>query len=534
MKGTIGVRLALWYAGVFVSSVGVAVLITYALLAGSLRLRDQEIVVSTLRDYAQRYEAGGLAAVVQAVEMEQRAGTRERLFVRVLGRGQDLRFATMPPEWGSFDVDRLGAERGGLQRAPAVNRDAVLEVASTRLWDGTLLQVGKSTESRELLLGRFRAVALVVSLAILLVGGTGGYVLTRSTLAPVRELASVTRRIVATGRTDARVPTGTTGDALDDLTASFNAMLDRIDALIVGMRDALDNVAHDLRTPLARLRVTAERALASGSPEAQREALADCLEESDRILAVLNTLMDISEAETGTMRLSVERVALADLAREVAELYDDVAAEKQARIDVAADADAVVSGDRERLRQAVANLVDNALKYGPAGGRVGVEVRRDAAGASIAVRDEGPGHSRRGTASGLGSAVPRRPEPERARPRPRPEPRPRLRRRTRRPRRGPEPTRPRQHVHAVSAAPNRSPEGATQASGAEAPREATGRRDATPHVRSRATHPHLATSAPRTNSAFRTTAEDSELLRHSDSWAFRPVPAPRSGRLSPL
>ena len=116
MKGTIGVRLALWYAGVFVSSVGVLVLITYALLASSLRQRDQELVVSTLRDYAQRYEAGGLGAVVQAVEAEQRAGTRERLFVRVLGRGQDLLFATIPPEWGSFDVDYLGNELAHVDR----------------------------------------------------------------------------------------------------------------------------------------------------------------------------------------------------------------------------------------------------------------------------------------------------------------------------------------------------------------------------------------------------------------------------------
>jgi signal transduction histidine kinase len=392
VKGTIGVRLALWYAGVFVSSVGVLVLITYALLASSLRQRDQELVVSTLRDYAQRYEAGGLGAVVQAVEAEQRAGTRERLFVRVLGRGQDLLFATIPPEWGSFDVDRAGGvTRDGLQQAPARNRNAVLEIASARLWDGTLLQVGKSTEARELLLQRFRAVSVTVSVAVLLVGGIGGYLLTRSTLAPVRELAAATRTIVATGRTDARVPAGTSGDALDDLTTSFNAMLDRINALIGGMRDALDNVAHDLRTPLARLRATAERALASNDAHTQREALSDCLEESERILSILNTLMDISEAETGTMRLAVDDVPLATIAQDVAELYDDVAAEKHVRLTVDADPTLSVRGDRDRLRQALANLVDNAIKYGPDGGEVVIAVHAEPGGAAIEVADQGPG-----------------------------------------------------------------------------------------------------------------------------------------------
>jgi signal transduction histidine kinase len=392
VRNTIGVRLALWYAGVFAASVGTVVLLTYLLLASSLRQRDQEIVVSTLRDYAQRYEAGGPGAVVQAVELEQRAGTRERLFVRLLGRGQDLLFATMPPEWGAFDVDRLGeGARGGLQQAPARNRDAVLEVATARLWDGTVLQVGKSTESRELLLRRFRAVATVVSLAILLVGGVGGYVLTRSTLAPVRELAAVTRGIVATGRTNARVPPGASGDAIDDLTSAFNAMLDRIDGLIAGMRDALDNVAHDLRTPLARLRATAERALASGAADAERAALEDCLEESDRILSMLNTLMDISEAETGTMRLTLEEVDLGALARQVADLYEDVGAERGIALSVGAEPGVIVTADRDRLRQALANLADNAVKYGPTGSTVSIAVRRDATRAVVEVRDEGPG-----------------------------------------------------------------------------------------------------------------------------------------------
>ena len=105
-----------------------------------------------------------------------------------------------------------------------------------------------------------------------------------------------------TGRTErARAAPATPRDALDELSALVNAMLDRIDAVVAGMRGALDNVAHDLRTPMARLRAIAESALNSTTRRPLREALADCLEESDRVIAMLNTLMDISEAETGTM-----------------------------------------------------------------------------------------------------------------------------------------------------------------------------------------------------------------------------------------
>ena len=129
-----------------------------------------------------------------------------------------------------------------------------------------------------------------------------------------QSFVGVVKRITRTGRTDERVPVGLSGDALDELSALFNAMLDRIEGLVTAMRGALDNVSHDLRTPLTRLRGTAELAL--GGPadvERYREALADCVEECDRVLVMLDTLMDISEAESGTLQLHREPLQLAEI-----------------------------------------------------------------------------------------------------------------------------------------------------------------------------------------------------------------------------
>jgi signal transduction histidine kinase len=273
----------------------------------------------------------------------------------------------------------------------ARDRNAVLEVASVRVGGGSILQVGKTSEARNQLLGNFRRVLILGAGVALLIGVVGGIFLTRSTLKPLRDLRDAVRRILQTGQTDDRVPVYGSEDTVDELSHLFNAMLARITTLIHGMRNALDHVAHDLRTPMTRLRVTAESALASNDPARQREALSDVLEESDRVLSMLTTLMDISEAETGTMRLNRSDVDVQALAGEIRELYEDTADAAGLTLTVNVPMNLVVRADRDRLRQALANLVDNAVKYTPRGGRVEVRAASEANADAISVSDTGAG-----------------------------------------------------------------------------------------------------------------------------------------------
>jgi signal transduction histidine kinase len=367
-----GLRLALWYATLFVVSAIVIVFVTYRLTSVSLAQRDHQILQARLGEYAAAYQRGGFDALADTVRAELSTAP-ERLFVRVANQGGEAVVLSQPQGW----------------------EPSKIETASVRLWDGTLVQVGKSTEAREDLLARFRAALGVVTLSIVIIALAGGFVVTQSALQPVRRLTEAVGRIIRTGRTDARVPLpagADPDDAIDELTTLFNAMLDKIEGLVTAMRGALDNVSHDLRTPLTRLRGTAEMALA-GPPDLDRyrEALADCVEETDRVLVMLNTLMDISEAESGALPLRREAVRLTEVAARAVDLYRDLAEAKGVALAAGLTADAVVMGDRTKLEQAAANLIDNAVKYTPAGGRVDVEILRDGDRALLQVRDTGVG-----------------------------------------------------------------------------------------------------------------------------------------------
>ena len=394
LRRTLGLRLSLWYAAVFVIGIIALAGLTYALLASSLVQRDHDIIFATLREYATRYELGGVPALQRAVELEERTGDQERLFVRLRGRDAEVVLTRSPQAWGGLAQEDLGDAQSG--SAPLINDAhdgrAVLEVASARLFDGTILQVGKTNEIRLALLRQFQWIVGLVSIVALIVGVTGGLILTRSTVQPIYDLIHVVQGIIRTGRTDSRVPERSArGDAVDELSALFNTMLDRINRLIGAMGESLDNVSHDLRTPIARLRSRAESALQNGTPEEQKEALESCLEESERILAMLNTLMDISEAETGVVQLQREPVGLRALLKEVVELYEDVADLKHVTVTFEPGEEVVVDAARDRLRQVFANLLDNAIKYTPEGGSVTLQAGRDERTAIVTVSDTGVG-----------------------------------------------------------------------------------------------------------------------------------------------
>jgi signal transduction histidine kinase len=241
-------------------------------------------------------------------------------------------------------------------------------------------------------LNSMQSVFLAIALPVILLALLGGTLLAYRALRPARQLVHTFQDIIETGDVHTRAPAENMRGEFAEMVHLFNRMLARIERLVTGMRDTLDNVAHDLRTPMTRLRGRAEMALQhADDPEALRTALADTLEASDAVLDTLDAIMDVAEAEAGAIQLDQARVPVADLARDVVEAYDLVAETKAIALDVDVPSGLTVRVDRGRMRQALANLIDNAVKYTPEGGRVHLRAFREDATVVIAVADDGIG-----------------------------------------------------------------------------------------------------------------------------------------------
>jgi signal transduction histidine kinase len=386
--------LVIWYSSGFFLNTLVLFALAFFLLRSYLIEEDRSAVQLKLMELTSSYQAGGLSSLEKELEVERSFGKKNPFFIRLLDKSGNTVAQILPPSLGEDDVpppERPAEGAAGFRSWPVDRGEEELELGSSLLDCGYLLQVGKKSSERDKVLRHFRRTLGVLIIPAPVFCIIGGWFLAYRSLLPIRHLTE-TVRAVYRGQTGQRVPVSKGGEGLEELTVLFNAMLERIEDLIRGLRESLDNVAHDIRTPLTRLRAMAELALGSeDNEEGLREALVECIEESDRILAMLNTLMDISEAETGTMRLELRHVSLNFLLGEILEFYQYAAEDKGISLEASCEGDLHLRADPNRIRQVLGNLLDNALKYTSPGGKITVRARLQEREVAISVSDSGIG-----------------------------------------------------------------------------------------------------------------------------------------------
>jgi signal transduction histidine kinase len=280
-------------------------------------------------------------------------------------------------------------------------RDHRALVRVTELENGFRLLIGRDLAERRRLFGIVAKAAQWSILIVIVLGLGGGIFVARRVLTRIDAMTGTAQRIMR-GDLSGRLPVGRSGDELDRLAENLNAMLERIEALMAGLKEVSDNIAHDLKTPLTRLRNRAEEALAKSGSEAEyRAALERTIEESDGLIRTFNALLMIARAESGQARGNMDDFDAADVANGIHELYEPLAEDDGMSLKVKAEP-ASVHGNRELISQALANLVENAIKYGKPAQAAGtvvsmdsrqiqIEARREGDHVLLSVTDHGPG-----------------------------------------------------------------------------------------------------------------------------------------------
>ncbi len=390
---TVARRLTLSYTLLFgVLSLG-AFLLVYVHIVHNLNQQTDDRLRATIRELIKTRAEGGRAGLQEEFTIESSATGKERIFFRLLDPDGKAVIASDLTSWKTEEHFPVSFPISGEQitRLHISGHEYPTRMITSLLKDGFFLQAGVADDKDEVL-ESYRETFFTVFLLILVLGGVGAHLIARRAMGGVREVTEAAARI-ASGDLDQPISRGNRGEEIETLAAMFNRMQQRISDLIDELKGVVNNVAHDLRRPITRMRGVAETTLTrDGDLSDYRDMAVTVIEESDRLVGLVNTILELAEIDAGLKVMGMEQVDLSWIVNMAVELYQPAAEDREISLTAQIrHQPLLISGNRNSLQRLLANLLDNALKFTPTGGRITITLTSEGKHAILSVVDNGPG-----------------------------------------------------------------------------------------------------------------------------------------------
>jgi signal transduction histidine kinase len=399
IRRTLAFRLTFWYATVFTVSSLVAFSILYIIISNVIQEHTDQALLKEMAEVASILRSKGEGSFIAEMSIEAEAEGVGNIFFRLLDAAGGEIAATNISSWKGVGADRGALERvkGGeipvFETISVPGRTYKARIVYGAVAPGRFLQIGFSLEDDARFLGTFRKVFVPSIMIIMVFSALIGWFMAGHALAGLKEVTR-TALDISEGAFEKRVHVHAKGDEIGQLAVAFNRMLDRIHELVKGLREVTDDIAHDLRTPIARIRGLAEAELNAGkSADDSKKLAADTVEECDNLLHMINTMLEISEMEAGIGEASKAQVELTQVIGEALDLFRPIAEDKGVHLVSQLPDRVPVRGSIHGLQRIIVNLLDNAIKYTPAGGTVSVSLRNENDIVELVVHDTGIGIS---------------------------------------------------------------------------------------------------------------------------------------------
>ena len=400
IRHTLAFRLTLWYAAVFTVCAGLGFLFFYLLITSVLRQQTDQDLLSGARTFSSILAVQGTEALKQQALLEAQAGGEKKVFFRLLYISGQLFSSSNMSYWRDIGINKDAIQRLLDNRRPVFDTIGIpdrkhnVRILYAVLGPGMILQLGRAMDNHARIIEAFRKIFVITMTALFVLAAVVGWFMAKRALAGVERVTQTARRI-SDHSLDERVPVKKQVDEIDQLALTFNQMLDRIEKLVTEIKEMNDNIAHDLKSPITRIRGIAEVSLTTVSSIEDFEHMAgNTIEECDRLLDMINTMLIISKTEAGVGRIEHQKMDIARVVQDACDLFLPMAENAGLTLGCDTPDRFIINGDIRMVQRMLSNLIDNAVKYTPAGGKIEVTaLSEDRQSIRISIKDSGRGIS---------------------------------------------------------------------------------------------------------------------------------------------